>query len=399
MRIKPCVSVGTIGHIDHGKTTLTSVLTGMQAKKGLARPLGYDEVAKGSERDGRRDPSKILTIVAAHVTYETEKRTYAHVDCPGHADYIKNMITGAAQMDGAILVVSAADGVMPQTREHLILARQVQVPTIVVFLNKVDLVDDPELVDVVELEIRDLLGRCEFDGGKVPVVRGSAAAARDCLCARTQCRACGPILRLLDVLDSEVPEPVRETERPFLLPVERAHLIKGRGTVASGKIETGIVRMGDPVEIVGLRAEPKLTVVTSIESFNRIQDDGRAGQSVGVLLRGVSPADLERGMVVAAPGTVIPKTGFEARVYALGSEEGGRRTPFFGGYQPQLFFRTTSVTGAVELPAALEMVMPGDTAELRFRLEKPVALAENLRFALREGGRTVGRGVVTRVLK
>jgi elongation factor Tu len=398
MRIKPCVSVGTIGHIDHGKTTLTSVLTGMLARKGLARALGYEEVAKGSEKHGRRDASKIMTIVAAHVTYETERRTYAHVDCPGHADFIKNTITGAAQMDGAILVVSATDGVMPQTREHLILARQVQVPSVVVFLNKVDLVEDPELVDVVELEIRDLLGRCEFDGGKVPVVRGSAMAARDCLCARPACGACGPILRLIDILDTEVPEPVRETDRPFLLSVERAHLIKGRGTVASGRIETGVVRPGDAVEIVGLRVEPKPSVVTSVESFNRVRSDGRAGESVGVLLRGVSPEDLERGMVVAAPGSVIPKTAFEARVYALGTDEGGRRTPFFAGYRPQLFFRTADVTADVELPGGLEMVMPGDTAELRFRLEKPVALAENLRFALREGGRTVGRGVVIRVL-
>jgi len=395
-RDKPCVTIGTIGHIDHGKTTLTSVLTGLLAKRGLAQASSYDEVAKASAAHGRRDASKIVTIATAHVKYETEKRHYTHIDCPGHVDYVKNMITGAAQMDGAILVVSAADGPMPQTREHVLLARQVQVPAMIVFLNKVDLVEDAELLDLIELEIRDLLEKNGFGGA--PVIRGSAMLARDCGCAESGCLKCGPIFRLLDALDESVPVPARETEKPFLLQVEKAYSIKGRGTVATGRIETGIVHVGDPVEVVGLRPESLPSVVTGIERFKEILDEGRAGDNVGVLLRGVPIERLERGMVVAQPRTVTPRAEFEAHLYALPGEEGGRRTPFFAGYQPTFFFLTTDVTGSVVLPEGVEMVMPGDDLVVRVSLQKPIALAEGSRFAVRESNRTVGRGVVTKVI-
>ena len=395
-RTKPSVTVGTIGHIDHGKTTLTSVLTSLLAKRGLAQASTYDEVAKASVAHGRRDASKVVTIAIAHVKYETEARHYTHVDCPGHVDYVKNMITGAAQMDGAILVVSAADGPMPQTREHVLLARQVQVPSMVVFLNKVDLVPDAELLDLIEMEIRDLLAKNGF--GDAPVVRGSALQARDCGCAETGCPRCGPVFRLLAALDEHVPVPPRKTEKPFLLQVERAHSIKGRGTVATGRIESGVVRVGDPVEVVGLRPEPVGSVVTGIERFKEILDEGRAGDSVGVLLRGVAIEQVERGMVVAEPGTVTPRTGFEAHLVALSGEEGGRRKPFFAGYQPTFFFRTTNVTGTIGLPDGIEMVMPGDDLPVRVRLQKPAALVEGARFTVRESKLTVGRGVVTKVL-
>jgi elongation factor Tu len=394
---KPHVNVGTIGHIDHGKTTLTSVITELLAKRGLARAASYDEVARASEKEGRRDPGKIITIAAAHVPYETETRAYAHVDCPGHVDYIKNMITGAAQMDGAILVVSAADGPMPQTREHVLLARQVQVPAIVVFLNKVDLVEEPEIVEIVELEIRDLLTKYEFPGGEVPVVRGSALRARECGCAEASCAACGPILRLLEALDRYVPVPPRPVERPFLLQVERAYSIKGRGTVGTGRVESGVLHPGDAVEIVGLRPGRRPSVVTSIERFNGLLDEARAGDNVGVLLRGVTFEELERGMVIAAPGTVTPREAFEAEVYCLSKDEGGRKTPVFTGYTPQFYFRTTDVPGVLELPEGIEMVMPGETASLRVKLGKPIAVEPGLRFAIREGGRTVGRGIVSKV--
>jgi elongation factor Tu len=396
LRDKPSVTVGTIGHIDHGKTTLTSVLTGLLAKRGFAEASSYDEVAKASAAHGRRDASKIVTIATAHVKYETEARHYTHIDCPGHVDYVKNMITGAAQMDGAILLVSAVDGSMPQTREHVLLARQVQVPAIVVFLNKVDLVEDPEILDLIELEVRELLEKNGFPN--VPVIRGSALLARDCGCAGTDCPKCGSIFRLLAALDENVPVPPRLTEKPFFLQVEKAYSIKGRGTVATGKIEAGLVHVGDPVEVVGLRPEPLPSVVTGIERFKQVLDVGKAGDNVGVLLRGVSIDQVERGMVVAQPKTVTPRTEFEAHFYALSGEEGGRKTPFFGGYQPTFFFLTTDVTGRVGLPEGVEMVMPGDDLGVKVRLQKPVALAEGARFAVRESNRTVGRGVVTKVI-
>jgi elongation factor Tu len=353
-------------------------------------------VAKASVAHGRRDASKIVTIATAHVKYEMEARHYTHIDCPGHVDYVKNMLTGAAQMDGAILVVSAADVPMPQTREHVLLAGQVQVPAMAVFLNKVDLVEDPELLDLIELEIRDLLEKNGFN--RAPVIRGSALLARDCGCAETGCPKRGPIFRLLGALDERVPVPPRETEKPFLLQVEKAYSIKGRGTVATGRIETGIVHVGDPVEVVGLRPEPVASVVTGIERFKEILPEGRAGYNVGVLLRGVSIDQLERGMVVAQPETVTPRAEFEAHLYALPGEEGGRQAPFFAGYQPTFFFRTTDVTGSVGLPEGVEMVMPGDDLPGGVTLQKPIALAESSRFAVREGNRTVGRGVVTRVI-
>jgi elongation factor Tu len=395
-RNKPSLTVGTIGHIDHGKTTLTSVLTGLLAKRGLAEATSYDEVAKASAAQGRRDESKIVTIATAHVKYETEARRYIHIDCPGHVDYVKNMITGAAQMDGAILLVSAVDGAMPQTREHVLLARQVQVPAMVVFLNKVDLVEDAEILDLIELEIRDLLEKNGFKD--VPVIRGSALLARNCGCAETNCPRCGSIFRLLAALDESIPVPPRMVDKPFLLQVEKAFSIKGRGTVATGKIETGIVHVGDPVEVVGLRPETVTSVVTSIERFKQILDEGQAGDNVGVLLRGVDIDRVERGMVVAKPKTVTPQSEFEAHLCALSGGDGGRKTPFFGGYQPTFFFRTTSVTGRVDLPEGVEMVMPGDDLVVRVRLQKPVALAEGSKFTLRESNLTVGNGVVTKLI-
>jgi elongation factor Tu len=393
-RTKPHVNVGTIGHVDHGKTTLTAALTKVSADKGWGtKYVSYDEVAKASEAQGRRDASKILTIATSHVEYETAKRHYAHVDCPGHADYVKNMITGAAQMDGAILVVSAMDGPMPQTREHILLARQVNVPSIVVFLNKCDLVDDPELLDLVELEVRELLSQYEFPGDDTPVIRGSAIKAIEGDPAWVE-----KILELYNALDTYIPEPVRETDKPFLMPVEDVFSITGRGTVATGRVERGKVKSGDEVQLVGFGAEKK-TVVTSVETFRKVLEDGQAGDNVGLLLRGVEKTDIERGMVLAKPGSITPHTKFEAEVYVLTKEEGGRHTPFFKGYRPQFYFRTTDVTGSVELPAGVEMVMPGDNIQMTMELITPIAMDEGLRFAIREGGRTVGAGVVTKILK
>jgi elongation factor Tu len=393
-RTKPHVNVGTIGHVDHGKTTLTAALTKVSADKGWGtKYVSYDEVAKASEAQGRRDASKILTIATSHVEYETPKRHYAHVDCPGHADYVKNMITGAAQMDGAILVVSAVDGPMPQTREHILLARQVNVPSIVVFLNKCDLVDDAELLDLVELEVRELLSQYEFPGDDTPVIRGSASKAIE-----GDKNWVPKIEELYTALDNFIPEPVRETDKPFLMPVEDVFSITGRGTVATGRVERGKVKGGEEVQLVGFGAEKK-TVITSVETFRKSLDWGEAGDNVGCLLRGVEKNEIERGMVLAKPGSITPHTKFEAEVYVLTKEEGGRHTPFFKGYRPQFYFRTTDVTGSVELPAGVEMVMPGDNIQMTIELITPIAMDEGLRFAIREGGRTVGAGVVTKILK
>ncbi|MGE0355166.1 MAG: elongation factor Tu, partial [Gemmatimonadales bacterium] len=392
-RTKPHVNVGTIGHVDHGKTTLTAALTKVSADKGWGtKYVPYDEVAKASESQGRRDATKILTIATSHVEYETEKRHYAHVDCPGHADYVKNMITGAAQMDGAILVVSAVDGPMPQTREHILLARQVNVPYIVVFLNKCDLVDDPELLDLVELEVRELLSKYEFPGDDVPVIRGSAMKAIEGDAAWI-----GKIEELFGALDTSIPEPKREVDKPFLMPVEDVFSITGRGTVATGRVDRGKVKVGEEVEMVGLGASKK-TVVTGVEMFRKLLDEGQAGDNVGLLLRGVEKTEIERGMVLAKPGSITPHTHYTAEVYVLTKEEGGRHTPFFKGYRPQFYFRTTDVTGNVELPAGVEMVMPGDNIEMTIELITPIAMEEGLRFAIREGGRTVGAGVVVKIL-
>jgi len=392
-RTKPHVNVGTIGHVDHGKTTLTAALTKVSAEKGYGtKYIPYDEVAKASESQGRRDATKVLTIATSHVEYETPNRHYAHVDCPGHADYVKNMITGAAQMDGAILVVSAVDGPMPQTREHILLARQVNVPRVVVFLNKCDLVDDAELLDLVELEVRELLSQYEFNGDEAPVIRGSAIGA-----INGEAAWVAKIDELYTALDTYIPEPVRETDKPFLMPVEDVFSITGRGTVATGRIERGIVKVGEELALVGFGATKK-TVVTGVEMFRKLLDEGRAGDNVGLLLRGVDKAEIERGMVLAKPGSVTPHTKFEAEVYVLTKEEGGRHTPFFKGYRPQFYFRTTDVTGSVELPAGVEMVMPGDNIQMTIELMTPIAADEGLRFAIREGGRTVGAGVVTKIL-
>ncbi len=394
-RTKPHVNVGTIGHVDHGKTTLTAAITIVQAAKGLAKSKSYDEVAKASEKEGRRDPTKILTIATSHVEYESEKRHYAHVDCPGHADYVKNMITGAAQMDGAILVVSAADGPMPQTREHILLARQVNVPAIVVFLNKVDLVDDPELLELVELEIRELLSKYDFPGDTIPIIKGAASEAlnnpKDPV--KTKC-----IQELLDAVDASIPEPQRLIDKPFQMPIEDVFSIKGRGTVGTGRIERGIIKVGDEIEIVGLSATRK-TTCTGVEMFNKTLDTGQAGDNVGLLLRGVEKTELERGHVLAKPGTITPHTKFHAQVYVLTKEEGGRHSPFFSGYRPQFYFRTTDVTGGLTLLGGAEMCMPGDNIELEVELGKPIAMEEGLRFAVREGGRTVGSGVVIKVVE
>jgi elongation factor Tu len=394
-RTKPHVNVGTIGHIDHGKTTLTAAITAVCSAAGHGNFKSYDEIAKASEKDGRRDPSKIITIAISHVEYESDKRHYAHIDCPGHVDYIKNMITGAAQMDGAILVVSAADGPMPQTKEHVLLARQVQVPAMVVFLNKVDLVDDKELLDLVEMEIRDLLTKNEFNGEKTPVIRGSALKA---LQNPKDPEAVKPIKALLEALDNHVPLPARETDKPFLMQIEDVFSIKGRGTVGTGRIERGVVKVGDDCEIVGLR-DTRKSVITGVEMFNKEMEQGEAGDNVGILLRGVEKDDLERGMVVSKPGSITPHTQFEAHIYALSKEEGGRHTPFFPGYRPQFYFRTTDVTGAVKLKQGVEMIMPGDDTTIDVELITPIAMDENLRFAIREGGRTVGSGVVTKIHK
>ena len=393
-RTKPHVNVGTIGHVDHGKTTLTAALTKVSADKGYStKYISYDQVAKASESQGRRDPTKILTIATSHVEYETVKRHYAHVDCPGHADYVKNMITGAAQMDGAILVVSAVDGPMPQTREHILLARQVNVPQIVVFLNKCDLVEDAELLDLVELEVRELLSKYNFPGDDTPVIRGSASNA---IAGKAEWVA--KVQELFDALDSYIPQPVREVDKPFLLPVEDVFSITGRGTVATGRIDRGRIKVGEEVALIGFGSDKK-SVVTGVEAFRKLLDSGQAGDNVGLLLRGVDKKDIERGMVLAKAGSITPHTKFEAEVYVLTKEEGGRHTPFFKGYRPQFYFRTTDVTGSVELPEGTEMVMPGDNIQMTIELITPIAMEEQLRFAIREGGRTVGAGVVTKILK
>ncbi|MCY2928169.1 MAG: elongation factor Tu [Planctomycetota bacterium] len=394
-RTKPHVNVGTIGHVDHGKTTLTAAITMVLQEQGLAKYKAYDDIAKASESQGRRDPTKILTIATAHVEYSSAKRHYAHVDCPGHADYVKNMITGAAQMDGAILVVSAADGPMPQTREHVLLARQVNVPRLVVFLNKVDLVDDPELLELVELEVRELLSKYDFDGDNVPVIKGSATKA----ISDPKGEAAKPILELVAALDNFIPEPTREVDKPFLMPVEDVFSIKGRGTVGTGRIERGKVRIGDKIEIVGL-GETRETTVTGVEMFQKTMDEGQAGDNVGCLLRGIEKNDLERGQVLAKPGSITPHKKFEAEVYVLTAEEGGRKSALFTGYRPQFYFRTTDVTGTIKLLGGAEMCMPGDNITMEVELlNTAIAMEEQLRFAIREGGRTVGAGVVTKILE
>jgi len=390
-RNKPHINVGTIGHVDHGKTTLTAAILHVLSLKGMAKARGVDEIDNAPEERERG-----ITIATAHCEYETEKRHYAHVDCPGHADYIKNMITGAAQMDGAILVVSATDGPMPQTREHILLARQVGVPTIVVFVNKVDMVDDPELIDLVEAEIRELLSKYEFDGDKAVIVRGSALKALETKSVDEE--AAKPILDLVAALDANISEPVRETDKPFLMPIEDIFSIEGRGTVATGRIERGVININEEVEIVGLKATQK-TVVTGIEMFNKSLDRGEAGDNAGVLLRGIKKEDIERGQVIAKPGSITPHSEFEGEIYVLTKEEGGRHTPFFKGYKPQFYIRTTDVTGEVELPEGTEMVMPGDTVSLKINLGSAVAMEEGMRFAIREGGKTVGAGVVTKIIK
>jgi len=393
-RTKPHVNIGTIGHVDHGKTTLTAAITFVLSKYGRAQATRYDEIDKAPEEKERG-----ITINTAHVEYETEARHYAHVDCPGHADYVKNMITGAAQMDGAILVVSAADGPMPQTREHILLARQVGVPYIVVFLNKADMVDDPELIDLVEMEIRDLLNQYEFPGDDTPIVVGSALKALECGCGSRDCQWCGKILELMDTVDSYIPTPERDKDKPFLMPVEDVFTITGRGTVATGRVERGTLKVGDEVEIVGLTDEKKKTVVTGVEMFRKVLDVAEAGDNIGALLRGINRDEIERGQVLAKPGTVNPHKKFEGQVYVLKKEEGGRHTPFFNGYRPQFYFRTTDVTGTIKLPEGVEMCMPGDHVTMEVELITPIAMEEGLRFAIREGGRTVGAGVVSKIIE
>ena len=387
-RKKPHVNVGTIGHVDHGKTTLTTAILAVQAKKGLAEVKTYADIAKGGTV---RDASKIVTISVAHVEYESTKRHYAHVDCPGHADFVKNMITGAAQMDGAILVVSAADGPMPQTREHILLARQVGVPKIVVFLNKVDLIDDPDLLELVEEEIRDLLNKYQFDGKAAKIIRGSATAALE-----GKPEGVKAVSDLMDAIDSEIPEPVREIDKPFLMSVEDVFSITGRGTVATGRIERGVVKINETVEIVGLK-DTTSTVVTGIEMFRKLLDEGRAGDNVGVLLRGIEKEGIERGQVLAAPKTITPHKKAKAEIYVLSKDEGGRHTPFFNGYRPQFYFRTTDVTGVIQLPKGVEMIMPGDNIRVDVDLNSPIAMEKTQRFAIREGGRTIGAGRITEI--
>jgi len=392
-RTKPHVNVGTIGHVDHGKTTLTAAITKVLAFKGQATFRAYDSIDNAPEEKARG-----ITIATAHVEYETDKRHYAHVDCPGHADYVKNMITGAAQMDGAILVVSAADGPMPQTREHILLARQVGVPYIVVYMNKVDMVDDPELLDLVELEVRELLSKYGFPGNDIPVVRGSALKAMESNASSQDVPEYKCVLELMDAVDAYVPTPERPIDKPFLMPIEDVFTISGRGTVVTGRVERGIVKVGEEVEIVGLR-ETRKTVATGVEMFRKLLDEGRAGDNVGVLLRGTGKDEVERGMVLAKPGSITPHTKFKAEAYVLTKEEGGRHTPFFNGYRPQFYFRTTDVTGVAKLPEGIEMVMPGDNVAITVELIAPIAMEKELRFAIREGGRTVGAGVVTEVLE
>ena len=390
-RTKPHVNVGTIGHIDHGKTTTTAAILAVQAAKGLAEAKNYSDIAKGGTV---RDATKTVTIAVAHVEYETENRHYAHIDCPGHADFVKNMITGAAQMDGAILVVSAADGPMPQTKEHVLLARQVDVPALVVFLNKCDLVDDEELLELVEMEARELLSKYDFDGDNLPIVRGSALPALNNPSddASSQC-----ITELMAAIDSYIPEPKREEDRPFLMAIEDVFSIEGRGTVATGRIERGVIKTGEEVAIIGLEAEPRLTTCTGVEMFRKILDQGQAGDNVGILLRGVKREDIQRGQVLAKPGSITPHAKFEAEIYCLSKDEGGRHTPFFSGYRPQFYFRTTDVTGTANLSEA-EMCMPGDNVKIVVELQKPIAMDDGVRFAIREGGRTVGSGVVTNIV-
>jgi elongation factor Tu len=390
-RKKPHVNIGTIGHIDHGKTTLTAAITKIASLRGQGQYVGFDQIDKAPEEKERG-----ITIATAHVEYETEKRHYAHVDCPGHADYIKNMITGAAQMDGAIIVVAATDGPMPQTREHILLARQVGVPYLVVFLNKVDLVDDEELIELVEMEVRELLTKYEFPGDDVPVIRGSALKALECDSADSP--DAKPILELLDACDSYIPDPVREIDKPFLMPIEDVFSISGRGTVVTGRVERGVIKVGDEVEIVGFR-ETRKTTCTGVEMFRKLLDEGQAGDNIGALLRGVKRDEVERGQVLAKPGSITPHTKFVAEVYVLSKEEGGRHTPFFSGYRPQFYFRTTDVTGVVTLNEGVEMVMPGDNTTFHVQLINPVAMEKGLRFAIREGGRTVGAGVVSEIVE
>ncbi|MEO5361243.1 MAG: elongation factor Tu [Nitrospirota bacterium] len=392
-RTKPHVNVGTIGHVDHGKTTLTATITKVLAMKGQAKFTAYDQIDNAPEEKARG-----ITIATAHVEYETDKRHYAHVDCPGHADYVKNMITGAAQMDGAILVVSAADGPMPQTREHILLARQVGVPYIVVFMNKTDMVDDPELLDLVELEVRELLSKYGFPGDEIPIVKGSALKGMESTSTDVNAPEYNCILELTNAIDAYIPEPMRALDKPFLMPIEDVFSISGRGTVVTGRLERGIVKVGDEAEIVGLGTTRK-TVVTGVEMFRKLLDEGRAGDNIGALLRGVGKDEVERGQVLAKPGSITPHTKFKAEAYVLTKEEGGRHTPFFKGYRPQFYFRTTDVTGVVELPEGVEMVMPGDNISVKIELIGPIAMEKELRFAIREGGRTVGAGVVTEVLE
>jgi elongation factor Tu len=392
-RTKPHVNVGTIGHVDHGKTTLTSAITKVLATKNLASYMAFDQIDKAPEEKERG-----LTIAIAHVEYETARRHYAHIDCPGHADYIKNMITGAAQMDGTILVVSAADGPMPQTREHVLLAKQVRVPYIVVFLNKVDMVEDPELLDLVELEVRELLTGYDFPGESTPVIRGSALKALECGCGKPECQWCKGIWQLLDAVDTYIPEPVRDIDKPFLLPIEDVFSISGRGTVVTGRVERGVVKVGDEVEVVGIRPTMK-TVCTGVEMFRKTLDQGQAGDNIGVLLRGTKREEVERGQVVSKPGSITPHRKFKAETYILTKEEGGRHTPFFNGYRPQFYFRTTDVTGVATLPEGVEMVMPGDNVSLTVELITPIAMEKELRFAIREGGRTVGAGVISDIIE
>ncbi len=393
-RTKPHVNVGTIGHVDHGKTTLTSAMTLILSKTGITGFRSFDSIDNAPEEKARG-----LTIAIAHIEYETEKRHYAHIDCPGHADYIKNMITGAAQMDGAILVVSAPDGPMPQTREHLLLARQVEVPSILVALNKVDMMEDEELLELVEMEMRELLSKYGFPGDEIPVVRVSALKAGECGCGKRECQWCGGLWKLIDAIDDYIPTPARPKDQPFLMPVEDVFSIKGRGTVPTGRVERGVIKPGAEIEIVGLHHEPRKTVVTSLEMFHKTLDYAEPGDAVGCLLRGVDREDVERGQVLAAPGSVKPHTYAEARIYVLGKEEGGRHTPFFTGYKPQFYIRTTDVTGTIELPEGVEMVMPGDNVTMKIKLIYPVALEEGLRFAIREGGKTVGAGAFSRIIE
>ena len=392
-RTKPHVNIGTIGHVDHGKTTTTAAITKVLSDSGLSNFIDYENIDKAPEERERG-----ITIATSHVEYETEDRHYAHVDCPGHADYVKNMITGAAQMDGAILVVSAADGPMPQTREHILLARQVGVPHIVVFLNKSDMVDDEELLELVEMEVRELLSEYEFPGDDIPVVSGSALKALECGCGTRECEWCGKIWALMDEVDKYIPTPERDTDKPFLMPVEDVFTITGRGTVVTGRVERGTVTVGDEVELIGINEESRKTVVTGVEMFRKLLDSAQAGDNIGALLRGIERKDVERGMVLAKPGSINPHTKFKGQIYVLKKEEGGRHTPFFNGYRPQFYFRTTDVTGVINLPEGTEMVMPGDNIVMDVELIAPIAIEPGLRFAIREGGRTVGAGVVTEII-